>query len=82
MKIVKGLKTCGEGIQNALKRYNLLAKSMEPPAPKLNKDDIFSYTFIAEFDLLKHTYSQEDVHTKAWTIPTNCQIAAKYFKCL
>ena len=75
----------GKAVRTALENYNNLAKNMKPPAPHLYWKDIVNYAFIAEFDLLKHMYSQSDIADIAdapWTVPANQETAAKYFKIL
>lgn len=70
-----GYKVCIEELQ-------CIGQKMNPPAPILHKDQIFAYTFVAEFDLLKHSYSHADITDKPWTVPENQEVAAKYFKML
>ena len=63
------MKNHKEGLNTAIVQYNSLAVKMTPPAPILEKKNVFEYAFIAEFDLLKHTYSREDITEKPWTDP-------------
>lgn len=78
--IWKALKTRGKAIRTALKRYNSLASQMDLPAPILEWKDVLNYTFVSEFDLLRHSHGTSDVHKKPWTIPFNREVAAKYWK--
>ncbi|OSD06272.1 hypothetical protein PYCCODRAFT_1344244, partial [Trametes coccinea BRFM310] len=80
--IWRGLKARSKAICAALKRYNKLAAEMQPPAPQLQWKDVFNYTFLSEFDLLRNTYRHRDVMSAPWTIPRNREVAAKYFKIL
>lgn len=64
----------------ALNKYNTLATLMQPAVPSLQWKDIVSYGFISEFELIKHAHSQADITNEPWTVPTNCEIASKYFK--
>ncbi|KZT26423.1 hypothetical protein NEOLEDRAFT_1198259 [Neolentinus lepideus HHB14362 ss-1] len=82
MSIGKALKARGKAIWTALKKYNTLASSMNPPAPILQWKDLVSYSFVAEFDLLKHSYSMRDVTSSPWTVPANREVMSKYFKIL
>ncbi|OCH88551.1 hypothetical protein OBBRIDRAFT_734191 [Obba rivulosa] len=80
--IWKALKTCGKAIHSALKKYNTLARQMDPPAPTLEWKDVLNYTFVSEFDLLRHSHSSStsEVGTRPWAVPFNREIAAKYWK--
>lgn len=81
-KIWKGLKTQSAAIKTALRTYNSIAEKMIPPTPILEWKDTVSYTFISEFDLLKHSYSKDDIQSQPWCNAVNREIAAKYFKVL
>ncbi|TFY75526.1 hypothetical protein EWM64_g8487 [Hericium alpestre] len=59
--IWKALKKWGTAICNAIKRYNELAQQLNPPAPALEWKDVVNYTFVSEFDLLRHSYSRTDI---------------------
>ncbi|KAG2087520.1 uncharacterized protein F5147DRAFT_748517 [Suillus discolor] len=78
--ISKAIKARSKAIRNALDKYNKLAPSMQPPAPQLTWNDIVNYGFLSEFELLKHSHSQQDVLHKPWTVPGNREIAMMYFK--
>jgi hypothetical protein len=78
--ISKAIKARSKAICNALDNYNKLAPSMQPPAPQLAWNDIANYGFLSEFELLKHSHSQQDILTKPWTVPGNREIAMMYFK--
>ncbi|KAG2146793.1 hypothetical protein DEU56DRAFT_731337 [Suillus clintonianus] len=78
--IGKAIKARSQAIRNALDEYNKLAPSMLPPAPPLAWNDIVNYGFLSEFELLKHSHSQQEVLTKPWTVPGNREIATMYFK--
>ncbi|KAG1877267.1 hypothetical protein F4604DRAFT_1880502 [Suillus subluteus] len=78
--IGKAIKTRSQAIRTALNKYNILARQLSPPAPVIQWNDIIHYGFISEFELLKHSYSQHDIHDEPWTIPANRDVASKYFK--
>ncbi|KAI0083766.1 hypothetical protein BDY19DRAFT_998324 [Irpex rosettiformis] len=59
--IGKAMKTRSKAIHTALKKYNVLASQMHPPAPVLQWKDVMNYAFVSEFDLLHHTYSHKDI---------------------
>ncbi|KAI0641354.1 hypothetical protein C8Q79DRAFT_919742, partial [Trametes meyenii] len=80
--IWKALKTRGKAIRAALKKYNILALQMSPPAPALLWKDVVTYSFIGEFDLLRNAYSRRDILVSLWTMPRNREVAVKYFKIL
>ncbi|KAI0671594.1 hypothetical protein C8Q78DRAFT_1019556 [Trametes maxima] len=80
--IWKALKTRGKAIRAALKKYNVLALQMSPPAPALLWKDVVTYSFIGEFDLLRNAYSRRDILASLWTTPRNREVAVKYFKIL
>ncbi|THG96932.1 hypothetical protein EW026_g4986 [Hermanssonia centrifuga] len=80
--IGKAMKTRGKAIRTALGKYNKLAVLMNPKAPMLQWKDVVNFTFITEFDLLRNSYSHEDISTKPWTVQVNREVAAKYFKIL
>ncbi|KAG0693656.1 hypothetical protein DFH29DRAFT_816144, partial [Suillus ampliporus] len=71
-----------KAIGTALNDYNALVPLMSPPAPCLEWNDIIHYGFLSEFKLLKHSHSvmTNDILSKPWTVPSNREVAAKYFK--
>ncbi|KAI0083349.1 hypothetical protein BDY19DRAFT_987928 [Irpex rosettiformis] len=78
--IGKAMKTRSKAIHNALKKYNVLASQMNPPAPILEWKDVMNYTFVSEFDLLHHMYSHKDISQLPWAVQVNREIAGKYYK--
>ncbi|KAG1869619.1 hypothetical protein F4604DRAFT_1545817, partial [Suillus subluteus] len=78
--IGKAIKTQSQAIRTALDKYNILTRQLSPPTPVIQWNDIIHYGFISEFELLKHSYSQHDIHDEPWTIPANRDVASKYFK--
>ncbi|OAX32642.1 hypothetical protein K503DRAFT_852090 [Rhizopogon vinicolor AM-OR11-026] len=79
-QIGKALQRRSEAIRNAINRYNTQAAALSPPRPKLSWKDIADYTFLGEFDLLRH--SRTDVRELDWTKPAHREAATKYFKLL
>jgi hypothetical protein len=53
---------------------------LNPPRPKLSWKDIAEYSFLGEFDLLRH--SSTDVRELDWTKPAYREATTKYFKLL
>jgi hypothetical protein len=78
--IWRALKTRGKAIRSALDRYNHIAPSMNPPAPLLEWKQLMDYTFVSEFELLKHSHSHQDITREPWAIPSNREMTTKYFK--
>ncbi|KAG0705260.1 hypothetical protein DFH29DRAFT_800641, partial [Suillus ampliporus] len=78
--IGKAIKAWSKAIASALNEYNNLVPLMTPPTPCLQWNDIVHYSFLSEFELLKHSHSQQDILCKPWMVPGNHEVAAKYFK--
>jgi len=53
---------------------------MNPPAPILDWKNIVNYTFVSEFEILRHSYSRTDLASRPWILPANREIASRYFK--
>ena len=64
----------------ALNHYNAIAPLMDPPAPHLEWQQLVDYTFISEFELLKHSSSFRDITAEPWAVPGNCEMTMKHFK--
>jgi len=62
--IAKALQTQSEAIHNALTQYNTEAAKLTPPQSKLSWKEVVEYTFLAEFELLRH--SCNDIHHQQW----------------
>ncbi|KAF8331610.1 hypothetical protein F5887DRAFT_1063993 [Amanita rubescens] len=67
-------------IRKAIKRYNTQAAKLRPAKPPLSWKKIVEYGFLAEFDVLRLTVSDES-HA-GWTKQANREAAIKYFKLL
>jgi len=67
-----------EAIRNAINRYNVQAIALNPPRPKISWKDIVDYSFLGEFDLLRH--SRTDIRTKDWAKPAHREATTKFFK--
>ncbi|KZS91015.1 hypothetical protein SISNIDRAFT_414531, partial [Sistotremastrum niveocremeum HHB9708] len=76
--IAKHLKSRSETIRNALKKYNIAAKQVQPRRPTLDFQTVLKYSFLAEFDLLRD--ARQNISTKPWADPVNRVIADSYFK--
>ncbi|KAG2738887.1 hypothetical protein P692DRAFT_201842716 [Suillus brevipes Sb2] len=77
-QIGKALQRRSEAIRNAIKRYNIQAVALNPPRPKISWKDIADYSFLGEFDLLRH--SRNDIRTDDWAKPAHREATTKYFK--
>ncbi|KAG2086293.1 hypothetical protein BD769DRAFT_1335092, partial [Suillus cothurnatus] len=54
---------------NAINHYNTQAIALDPPWLKLTWKDIVKYSFLGEFDLLRHSCT--DIHEHNWTVPAH-----------
>ncbi|KAG1764331.1 hypothetical protein EDD22DRAFT_979071 [Suillus occidentalis] len=79
-QIGKALQRRSEAIHNAINRYNTQAAALNPPRPKLSWKDIAEYSFLGEFDLLRHSCT--DIRELDWTKPAHREATTKYFKLL
>ena len=77
-QISKGLQRRSEAIRKAITRYNIQAAALNPPRPLISWKDITQYTFLGEFDLLRHT--RDDVREHIWARPAVRDATAKFFK--
>lgn len=77
-QIQKQLATRSEAIKTAIKKYNSLARALDPPRETLEISKVLEYTFLAEFDLLKN--SRDDVRTCPWATPVNREYTQRYFR--
>ncbi|KAG1787787.1 uncharacterized protein HD556DRAFT_1198465, partial [Suillus plorans] len=76
--ISKALQQHSEAIRNAINRYNIQAVALNPPHPKILWKDIADYSFLGEFDLLRHL--RTDIRTNDWAKPAHRKATTKYFK--
>ncbi|KAG2151063.1 uncharacterized protein EDB93DRAFT_1083631, partial [Suillus bovinus] len=67
-----------DAIRNTINHYNTQAAALVPPRPKLAWKDIVEYSFLGEFDLLRH--SRTDIRDADWTTPAHQEATVKYFK--
>ena len=67
-----------QAIKNALNRYNTQAALLDPPRPGLSWADIVNYSFIGEFDLLRHLH--QDIRSAPWAKPAQRAATLIYFK--
>ncbi|KAG1739229.1 hypothetical protein EDD22DRAFT_982290 [Suillus occidentalis] len=79
-QISKALQRRSETIRKAITRYNVQAAALNPPRDKISWKDIADYSFLAEFDLLRH--SRNDVRGNDWVRPAYREATSKYFKLL
>ncbi|KAG2140551.1 hypothetical protein DEU56DRAFT_870908 [Suillus clintonianus] len=79
-QISKALQRCSETIRKAITRYNVQAAALNPPRPNILWKDIADYSFIAEFDLLRH--SRTDIGSNDWAKPVHREATTKNFKLL
>ena len=77
-QISKALQRRSEAIRKAITRYNIQAAALNPPRPSISWKDITQYTFLGEFDLLRHT--RDDIRERVWARPAVRDATAKFFK--
>ena len=77
-QISKALQRRSEAIRKALDRYNTQAARLNPPRSTLSWEEIVDYTFIREFDLLRH--SRDDIRSVSWAQPACREATLKFFK--
>ncbi|EGN97742.1 hypothetical protein SERLA73DRAFT_14955, partial [Serpula lacrymans var. lacrymans S7.3] len=76
--ISKAISQWSSAIRTALDRYNKLAAKQKNPVPVLEYSQVVLYAWLGEFELLKR--SCHDILKKPWAVPSNCELAVKYFK--
>ena len=74
------LKTQGKAICTVLNKYKNIALKMDLPALILQWRYLMEYSFISEFELLKHAHSHCDITTEPWALPLNHEMALKHHK--
>ncbi|KAI0038847.1 hypothetical protein FA95DRAFT_1450891, partial [Auriscalpium vulgare] len=67
-------------VRSAVDRYNQLAPLQHPPRPTLLYSEVASYSWLADFDILKE--SRADVLDRPWSKPANREACMKHFKVL
>ena len=77
-QIGKALQHHLEAIKNALNCYNTQAIKLTLPHPTLSWKEIVDYSFLGEFDLLRH--SRADICNEPWVYVTHHEAMVKYFK--
>ncbi|KZT16712.1 hypothetical protein NEOLEDRAFT_1027881, partial [Neolentinus lepideus HHB14362 ss-1] len=77
-QVTKALQRRSTAIQNALKKYNALARVHTPPRPQLSWNEIVEYTFLGEFELLRH--SRTDIRDAAWAQPAQREVTLKVLR--
>jgi hypothetical protein len=75
-QIGKALQRRSEAIRNAITQYNEQAAKLNPPRPPLSWKEIIDYSFLGEFDLLRH--SRGNVHQATWAQPARQAATVKY----
>ncbi|TFY75474.1 hypothetical protein EWM64_g8539 [Hericium alpestre] len=80
--IWKHIRTRSKAIRTALTNYNTIAVKMRPPAPALEWSSIVNFSFVSEFDILRHSNSDTDTTAKPWMSPANREIVNKLFKAM
>ena len=74
------LKTQGKAICTVLNKYKNIALKMDLPALILQWRYLMEYSFISEFELLKHAHSHRIITTEPWALPLNHEMALKHHK--
>jgi len=77
-QIGRALQRRSEAIRNAINRYNTQAAKLTPPRPLLSWKEIVEYSFLGEFDALRH--STRDVRDQPWAQTARREAMVKYFK--
>lgn len=77
--IAKALQTRSKAVRNALDKYNSSAAALQPPKPQLTWDQVVHYSFVSEFDLLRHA-CREDISEKPWATPAGRIAMDAFFK--
>jgi hypothetical protein len=76
--ISKAIARCSSAICMALEKYNKLVPLQKPPPPTLEYSDMALYSWLGDFNLLKHLHTA--IMQKPWSIPANHEVANKYSK--
>ncbi|KAG2337007.1 hypothetical protein BDR05DRAFT_978628 [Suillus weaverae] len=77
-QISKALQQHSKAIQNTINCYNIQKVALNPPCLKILWKDIADYSFISEFDLLHHAWT--DIWTNNWAKLAHHEATTKYFK--
>ncbi|KAG2121962.1 hypothetical protein DEU56DRAFT_697219, partial [Suillus clintonianus] len=77
-QISKALQQCSEAIRNTINQYNIQALALNPPCPKISWKDIVDYSFLGEFDLLRH--SRAGICINDWAKPNHQEATNKFVK--
>jgi hypothetical protein len=77
-QIGKALQRRSEAIKNAINRYNIQAAKLTPPRTPLSWKEIVEYSFLGEFDALRH--STRGVRDQLWAQATRREAMVKHFK--
>lgn len=80
--IAKALQARSKAVRNAIDRYNAAASDVTPPKPSLTWDQVVSYAFLGDFDLLRDTDDTSEVLDRPWTRPAYRLSMDSYFKTL
>ncbi|KAH7918582.1 hypothetical protein BV22DRAFT_1024367 [Leucogyrophana mollusca] len=65
-------------VRTALTKYNNLAVLQTPPRPTLEYNEVASFAWLSEFEILKH--SRHNIQTKPWANIQNREFTTKYYK--
>ncbi|KAG2121788.1 hypothetical protein BD769DRAFT_1629343 [Suillus cothurnatus] len=77
-QISKALQRRSEAIRNAINQYNMQAVALIPPRPRISWKDIVDYSFLGEFDLLRHSWA--NICSNDWAKPAHREATNKFFK--
>lgn len=78
--IASHLTNRADAIRTGVTKLNKAAAALPTPRPSLSVLDILSYSFLAEFDILRD--SRDDIRQKAWANPSVRVIIEKYHRYL
>jgi hypothetical protein len=65
--IAKSLQKRCRAIRNAVQKYNVAARELNPPRPTLDWTTVTHYSFLEEFTLLRET--RQDIRKQPWARP-------------
>ncbi|KAI6167271.1 hypothetical protein EDD17DRAFT_1773707 [Pisolithus thermaeus] len=77
--IAKALKARSTTIRTVLDRFNAAARACSPPCCQLTFEQVVEYTFLTDFDLLRHA-TRKDISQRPWASPAARVAMDQYFR--
>lgn len=78
IQIADHLSKRADAIGTAVTNLNKAAAALSPPRPPVPIKDILSYSFLAEFDILRD--ARQDIRKKPWSHPGMRVVIEKYYR--